>query len=195
METAELEPPHRCLTYLMSVVVEALRDWDYIAECARRGERLDPFLVSTKLTLSRLTIEDQKSKHKSYMVRNDVEQKYRESFEKDMEKICSHSPIIDADDVDKFGGSRRAKNKKEEYTAYLERTFMAVMGGTFLVGPMLVMVLHNTRTTSLVTTSICVFLFGLVVSYFLEKQMDVLSATAAYAAVLVVFVGTNTSGG
>jgi len=53
------------------------------------------------------------------------------------------------------------------------------------------MMLHQSRVTILVATSVCVSAFGLVVSVYLEKPFDVLSATAAYAAVLVVFVGTN----
>jgi hypothetical protein len=56
------------------------------------------------------------------------------------------------------------------------------------------MVLHQTRVTILVTTSVCALAFGLVAAYVLEKPFDVLSTTAAYAAVLVVFVGTSLSG-
>jgi uncharacterized membrane protein len=58
---------------------------------------------------------------------------------------------------------------------------------------MLVMTLHKSRNTSLVTTTISVLLFAIVVAYFARKAspQEVLAATAAYAAVLVVFVGTN----
>ena len=68
---------------------------------------------------------------------------------------------------------------------------MALVGGLFLIGPMLIMVTVNTLVASLVVTSACVVLFGLVMAWRLEKPFDVLSATAAYAAVLVVFVGTS----
>jgi hypothetical protein len=68
---------------------------------------------------------------------------------------------------------------------------MAAIGGAFLIGPMLLMVLHKTLLTTLLTSSICVFAFGLLMAMFLEKPFDVLSATAAYAAVLVVFIGTS----
>lgn len=70
---------------------------------------------------------------------------------------------------------------------------MAFVGGAFLIGPMLLMVLHQGKVTSLVNTSVCVFAFGLVMAAFLEKPFDVLSATAAYATVLVVFVGMSTT--
>ena len=46
-------------------------------------------------------------------------------------------------------------------TSYLLRASMAVLGGMFLVAPMLIIVLHNTQVTALVTRSVCVFVFGL----------------------------------
>ena len=55
------------------------------------------------------------------------------------------------------------------------------------------MVLHRSLATALFTTSVCVLAFGVLVARALEKRFDVLSATAAYAAVLVVFVGTTTA--
>lgn len=94
-----------------------------------------------------------------------------------------------------LGGSRNAANKKEAFEQFLQRVGMAFIGGVFLIGPMLLMVLHKSRTTTLVTTSFCVFAIGLVFSVYLEKPFDVLSATAAYAAVLVVFTGTSTGSG
>jgi hypothetical protein len=65
----------------------------------------------------------------------------------------------------------------------------AIVGGIFLIGPMWLMVLHKTRTTALVSTTVFVVVFGLIMALFLDKMMDVLSRTAAYAAVLIVFVG------
>lgn len=89
--------------------------------------------------------------------------------------------------------------------------------GAALISPMLIMVLHSSRTTSLITTAICVFAFAstLVVfntaAYWFAEAMqgshgtrssqvmgdmlqvkDIIGATAAYAAVLVVFVGLST---
>ncbi|KUJ17406.1 uncharacterized protein LY89DRAFT_684459 [Mollisia scopiformis] len=56
------------------------------------------------------------------------------------------------------------------------------------------MVLHKSLLTTLLTTSICVSAFGLALALFLEDPFDVLSGTAAYAAALVVFVGTSGAG-
>jgi len=72
---------------------------------------------------------------------------------------------------------------------------MAVFGSAFLIGPMLIMVLYPSRTTSLVTTTVSVVLFAMLVAALLEDKNDVLNATAAYTAVLVVFVGTSTGTG
>jgi hypothetical protein len=93
-----------------------------------------------------------------------------------------------------FEGSRNSTDRKEAFGRFLQRVGMAFMGGAFLIGPMLLMVLHNSRVTTLVTTSVYVFAFGPVMSVYLEKSFDVLSATAAYAAVLAVLVGTSTGG-
>lgn len=72
---------------------------------------------------------------------------------------------------------------------------MAFVAAFMLVAPMWLMVLHNTVYTGLVTTTACVAFIGAFLSYVLEKPMDVLSGTAAYAAVLVVFVGLTNSKG
>jgi hypothetical protein len=58
---------------------------------------------------------------------------------------------------------------------------------------MMIMVLHPTKLTTLLTTVVCVFFVALALSFRMNKAepKDILSATAAYAAVLVVFVGAN----
>jgi hypothetical protein len=70
---------------------------------------------------------------------------------------------------------------------------MAAVGGAFLIAPMWLMVLHRTLYTGLVSTTVFVIFFGIVMAFFIEKGLDVMTTTAAYAAVLVVFVGLNTS--
>jgi hypothetical protein len=55
-------------------------------------------------------------------------------------------------------------------------------------------VLYNGIYTALVTTTVCVsiFAFGMVIK--LNTSMEVLSSTAAYAAVFAVFVDVTTEG-
>jgi hypothetical protein len=67
-----------------------------------------------------------------------------------------------------------------------------------LVAPMLIMTLHRTKLTSLLTTPLFVVAVGVVLAWQLEdaKNQDIVAAPAAYAAVLVIFVGAamSTSG-
>ena len=94
-------------------------------------------------------------------------------------------------ELDPLGREERSKK-----TALTERLFMAMFGGVALIAPMLIMTLHPSRNVSLVTTSLATFIFALILAVGATNSAgkDVLAATAAYAAVLVVFVGTNTTG-
>lgn len=76
----------------------------------------------------------------------------------------------------------------------LARFIIAFAGGASLVVPMLIMTLHQTKTNSLVTVSIAVTLFAAAMSLVIRaSNSETLAATATYAAVLVVFVGTSSS--
>jgi len=76
----------------------------------------------------------------------------------------------------------------------LARFLVAFTGGIFLVVPMIIMTLGNSQTKSLVTVSIMVALFALILSFIIRvSNIETLVSTATYAAVLVVFVGTTTN--
>lgn len=81
-------------------------------------------------------------------------------------------------------------DKKEKF---LGRLSMALFGGLALVSPMLIMTLHPGKVTSLVTTSVFVVAVAVTLAAFMTDAQgkDIIGATAAYAAVLVVFVGTS----
>jgi hypothetical protein len=85
------------------------------------------------------------------------------------------------------------KKQRERLAA---RLIMALFGGLALVAPMLVMTLHPTRLTTLLTTSICIVVVAVALAFYLDdaQPKDVMAATAAYAAVLVVFVGAIWTG-
>lgn len=53
------------------------------------------------------------------------------------------------------------------------------------------MMLQGGLYTSLISTTAFVSGFGILMTYFLGEGKDVLASTAAYAAALVVFVGTS----
>jgi hypothetical protein len=85
---------------------------------------------------------------------------------------------------------------REQKKAFTGRVAMALFGGVSLIVPMLVMTLHPSRNTSLITTSTATFVFAIALALGATDTAgkDVLAATAAYAAVLVVFVGTSAPG-
>jgi len=81
----------------------------------------------------------------------------------------------------------------EAKKALVSRLLMALGGGFALIGPMLVMILHPTKLTTILTTSCCVVATAVLLAVFMRNSepKDVLGCTAAYAAVLVVFVGAG----
>jgi hypothetical protein len=91
--------------------------------------------------------------------------------------------------VSGLSAERKAKARK----ALVARLLMALGGGVALVGPMLIMVLRPTRLTVVLTPSVCVIATAICLAIFMvdSQPKDVLACTAAYAAVLVVFVGVG----
>ncbi|KAL2053190.1 hypothetical protein ABVK25_006515 [Lepraria finkii] len=89
---------------------------------------------------------------------------------------------------------RRGKPPKQlsPFVDKLARFIVAITGGLSLVVPMLIMRLRESLTKSLITVSVAVVLFaGLISLMFRASNVETLAATATYAAVLVVFVGTS----
>jgi hypothetical protein len=90
-------------------------------------------------------------------------------------------------------GTRSSNINKTWRRGFRRRVGLAALGGILLVGPMWLMVLQGGRFTPLIATTVCVTGFGLLMAYMLEEGKDVLASTAAYAAVLVVFVGSSST--
>ncbi|KAK7911761.1 hypothetical protein PG985_014242 [Apiospora marii] len=74
---------------------------------------------------------------------------------------------------------------------YWRRVRMAMLGAVFLLFPMFIMSLFNWLATCLMTACGCVVLFGLTMAWSLSEPKEILSSTAAYAAILAVFVGLS----
>jgi hypothetical protein len=90
------------------------------------------------------------------------------------------------------GVARTAAIKADKSRHLLLRFGMASAGELFLIVPVIVMANVPGKTSSLVTTCIAMLLFALGITFGTDIKSDqVLAATAAYAAVLVVFVGTS----
>jgi len=94
-------------------------------------------------------------------------------------------------------GKHVSKNEMVRKQAFFSRFAMALFGGIALIVPTVIMAKVEGINISLITTSVSVFLFGLALAFGATDSTgkDVLAATAAYTAVLVVFVGTSLAGG
>jgi VIT1/CCC1 family predicted Fe2+/Mn2+ transporter len=94
-----------------------------------------------------------------------------------------------------YGDLNSLDAKEKKWQAFLSRLAMALFGGAALIAPMLIMTLHQSKLTSLLTTSLFVVAVAVFSAWWMEDATgkDIVGATAAYAAVLVVFVGTGTT--
>jgi len=157
----------------------ALRDLEYMQDHAARhakNDELDPFYLKSSKHIQRLAMEE------AGWIPDHVLPK-------------GPLPIArDHDDPQLPGLSRTVAHRASESEQLWVRFGMASAGGIILVVPMLIMASRETKTASLVTTCIAMFLFATGVTFGTHLKPDqVLGATAAYAAVLVVFVGTSFS--
>jgi hypothetical protein len=76
----------------------------------------------------------------------------------------------------------------------LARFLVALMGGAFLLVPIIVMSFTNSQNWRLVISSIAVITFAVFLSFLSEaSNQEVLGGAAAYTAVMVVFVGSALS--
>jgi hypothetical protein len=90
-------------------------------------------------------------------------------------------------------GKHVSKNEMARKQAFISRVAMALFGGIALIVPTVIMAKIEGINISLITTSVAVLLFGMALAFGATDSTgkDVLAATAAYTAVLVVFVGTS----
>ncbi|KAJ9200064.1 hypothetical protein DTO164E3_2806 [Paecilomyces variotii] len=154
--------------------VQALQDYDYMAKYALRKE--DPFIVTGERAIDRLMLQ--------VAMRN----KENEADPLRWEKSILSWEALNIRPAP-IGGTRDGNLRQSWVKGFRQRLVVAAVGGILLIAPMWLMVLHRTLYTALVSTSVFVSIFGLMMALFIEGLKDVLSSTAAYAAVLVVFVG------
>ncbi|KAE9367583.1 hypothetical protein N431DRAFT_416289 [Stipitochalara longipes BDJ] len=86
----------------------------------------------------------------------------------------------------------KSKHRKRQL---LNRMAMSTFGGLTLIVPMLIMVMDPRKVTTVVTTSVFTLTIGLILAVWMDEaeSKDMIGATAAYAAVLVVFVGAGSN--
>lgn len=149
----------------------AIRDREFMRESALRDWDKNPFHLKSQRETERDLLEDLKAKgiHPNQMV--SVEEA----------RVLPHLPGGPWDSL---------RTRRERYV-------LAILGGLILTVPMILMVLARRTPVSMITVSVCTMLFAVVTAYFSPTKLplELLSATAAYAAVLVVFVGGTTGSG
>ncbi|PGH05726.1 hypothetical protein AJ79_06743 [Helicocarpus griseus UAMH5409] len=171
---ATLEKAHS----LLAQYTTAIRDYDFMAEklrlAAESNER-DPFTITTEDALS------------LYLMREALLVPNRQPVDaQDRARYTERKNILP-------GASRSTRNENANLARLWERIWMGVSGGLALIAPMLLMVLHKDEVTALTTASVATMLFALGLAILGKelKGQEVLASVAAYAAVLVVFVGVS----
>lgn len=152
--------------------VQALQDHDYMNTCAVQRPR-DPFLITGERLLDRQVLADTVERHLSPRECRRLVPKtasLRLHWEQDRVPIAE-------------------PRSRSRLVAFLLRLTVAAVAAAFLIVPMWLMMLDRDLYPSLITTTVFIVVFGLLMVVVLQDPNSVVSSTAAYAAVLVVFVG------
>ena len=80
-------------------------------------------------------------------------------------------------------------------TTLLGHVLLAVVGGVSLLAPMIIMTFVTGRNGRLIVVCVATMLFGVVFGVVSSSKENILAGTAAYAAVMVVFVGSSGTSG
>ncbi|KAI8951208.1 hypothetical protein F4801DRAFT_304588 [Xylaria longipes] len=148
----------------------AVRDWELMVDYSMRAAGdidKDPFCISSKWSLTGNAMKNAGLTEKKERYQHGTLDKHIGIFKQ-----------------------RNKVNRDRSWKAFILRFSMALFGGIALIGPMLLMVLHKDMTTDLATTSGAVFIVAIIISiYSTATPEGIVGTIAAYAAVLVVFVG------
>lgn len=156
---------------------EAVRDLDFMqqraADCGENDYN-DPFYLKSSKEIDRLAME------RAGLIPHHV-------------LPAGNLPVARDHDYPTLPGvARTAAIKADKSRHLLLRFSMASAGGLFLIVPVIVMAFVEGITSSLITTCVAMLIFAIGITFGTDLKADqVLGATAAYAAVLVVFVGTS----
>ena len=161
----------------------AIRDYDLMIEKraqAEKNDSRDPFEIVTRDCLSLYLMDDieviptSTSDHPVRLSRPDDRTKFKEGYN-----------ILP-------GASRGHYNARIDLAFFWQRITMGFLGGLALIGPMLFMVLYKDLLATLLTVSVSTIVFAAALAFFTQLRGEtVLASVAAYAAVLVVFVGSS----
>ncbi|KAH6843474.1 hypothetical protein B0I37DRAFT_384545 [Chaetomium sp. MPI-CAGE-AT-0009] len=148
--------------------VQALQDYDYIDK-SNQTERKNPFHMTGEKKLDRIIFDAP--------LGNAKQPRFDGMSIRDVRKWDSH-----------LGGVVQTPSYNR-YKRLVGRLGVSAIGATFLIAPMWLMMLRSGLYVALISTTVFVAVFGVFAASFLDEHVHILSNTAAYAAVLVVFVG------
>ena len=153
-----------------------MRNLEYMKQSAMHGYEKDPFLMKTSRALERQVMETVK------LVPNHV-------------LPAGPLPLpYDSEDPQLREMGRNEANKAAYEKKRLLRFAMAAVGGLLLIVPVIIMAKIPGTNASLVTTCFSMLVFAALITWLSDLgPNEILGTTAAYAAVLVVFVGTSLS--
>lgn len=157
-----------------------MKDYDYMTECSKR--KRDPFHASGEYYTDKLALQRILSDTGLQPEFDRLELKTQKSRGK-WETPNAEAPR------NTILGTREVNVNVLATRAFYWRLVLAILSAAFLLGPMWMMASSPRRETALWGTTAFVLVFGLLMARCLERDAEVMSNTAAYAAVLVVFVG------
>ncbi|WPH04232.1 Hypothetical protein R9X50_00712100 [Acrodontium crateriforme] len=158
---------------LIDKYCSAVRNLDYMKEAAKRGYDEDPFLMKSSRGLERHILDALGLIPKHVLPKGPLPPPNQAML----------SPM----------GRNRANRDAYEQKRW-QRFGMAAAGGLLLLVPVLIMANVPGKIASLTTTCLSMLVFAVLVTWLTDLEPnEVLAATAGYAAVLVVFVGTTTA--
>jgi hypothetical protein len=113
--------------------------------------------------------------------------------------VCSPEAALILELTEVLGGMAKIIEAHRRHGRYISpsvdnfaRILFALIGGIFLLAPMVAMAYITSTKYLLVTTVLFVLIFAVILALSSKaSNQELVAATAAYAAVLVVFVGNN----
>ncbi|KAI6854198.1 hypothetical protein KC338_g9343 [Hortaea werneckii] len=160
----------------LNLYCDAVRNLDFMREKAVGGYDHDPFLIKSSRALERGVLES------SGLIPDHLLPKG------DLPLPCDHEhPLLSNE-----SGGRHYANRQTTKKQRLERFAMASFGGLLIIVPMLIMANVPGKIASLVTSCVAITIFAALITLVTKLgPHEVLASVAAYAAVLVVFVGLS----
>ncbi|KAI7553157.1 hypothetical protein KC331_g1419 [Hortaea werneckii] len=155
---------------------DAVRNLDFMREKVKLGYDRDPFLIKSSRALERGVLESLGLIPRHVLPKGELPLPYDHEH-----------PFLSIE----YGG-RHYANEQTTKEKRLERFAMASFGGLLIIVPMLIMANVPGKIASLVTSCVAITIFAALVTLGTKLgPHEVLASVAAYAAVLVVFVGLS----